>query len=105
MYPNNYKQLLIGSIILGSIIFFSNQLSSYAQELPEKTDDSSDETLDITIQSPSFSGQGLEEADTSTTASNVMKMRKKTTIKVIMIFLLSYPFLELQSHHTVTCIK
>ena len=73
MYSNNYKQLLIGSIILGSIIFFSNQLSSYAQELPEKTDDSSDETLDITIQSPSFSGQGLEEDDTSITAVDIIE--------------------------------
>jgi hypothetical protein len=73
MYPNNYKQLLIGSIILGSIIFFSNQLSSYAQELPEKTDDSSDETLDITIQSPSFSGQGLEEDDTSITPGDIIE--------------------------------
>jgi hypothetical protein len=72
MYSNNYKQLLIGSIILGSIIFFSNQLSSYAQELPEKTDDSSDETLDITIQSPSFSGQGLEEDDTSITPGDII---------------------------------
>ena len=73
MYSNNYKQLLIGSIILGSIIFFSNQLSSYAQELSEKTDDSSDETLDITIQSPSFSGQGLEEDDTSITAGDIIE--------------------------------
>ena len=73
MYPSNYKQLLIGSIILGSIIFFSNQLSSYAQELPEKTDDSSDETLDITIQSPLFSGQGLEEDDTSITPGDIIE--------------------------------
>jgi hypothetical protein len=73
MYPNNYKQLLIGSIILGSIIFFSNQLSSYAQELPEKTYDRSDETLDITIPSPSFSGQGLEEDDTSITAGDIIE--------------------------------
>ena len=73
MCPNNYKQLLIGSIILSSIIFFSNQLSSYAQELSEKTDDSSDETLDITIQSPSFSGQGLEEDDTSITAGDIIE--------------------------------
>jgi hypothetical protein len=73
MSPNNYKQLLIGGIILGSIIFFSNQLSSYAQELLEKTDDSSDETLDITIQSPSFSGQGLEEDDTSITPGDIIE--------------------------------
>jgi hypothetical protein len=73
MYSNNYKQLLIGSIILGSIIFFSNQLSSYAEELPEKTDDSSDQTLDITIQSPSFSGQGLEEDDTSITPGDIIE--------------------------------
>ena len=64
---------MIGSIILGSIIFFSNQLSSYPQELSEKTDDSSDETLDITIQSPSFSGQGLEEDDTSITAVDIIE--------------------------------
>jgi hypothetical protein len=73
MYPNNYKRLLIGSIIMGSIIFFSNQLSSYAQELPERTDDSSDETLDITIQSPSFSGQGLEEDDSSITPGGIIE--------------------------------
>jgi hypothetical protein len=59
MSPNNYKykQLLIGGIILGSIIFLSNHLSSYAQELPKKTDDSSDETLDVTLPSPLFGGQ------------------------------------------------
>ena len=73
MYLNNYKQLLVGSIILASIIFFSNQLSSYAQEQPDKTDDSSDETLDITIPSPSFSGQGLGEDDTSITAGDIME--------------------------------
>jgi hypothetical protein len=73
MYSNNYKQLLIGSIILGSIIFFSNQLSSYAEELPEKTDDNSDQTLDITIQSPSFSGQGLEEDNTSITPGDIIE--------------------------------
>jgi hypothetical protein len=73
MYSNNYKQLLVGSIILGTIIFFSNQLSSYAEELPEKTDDSSDQTLDITIQSPSFSGQGLEEDNTSITPGDIIK--------------------------------
>jgi hypothetical protein len=73
MCPDNYKQLLVGSIILGSIIFFSNHLSLYAQELPDKTDDSSDETLDITIPSPSFSGQGLGEDDTSITAGDIME--------------------------------
>ena len=73
MCPNNYKQLLAGIIILGSIIFFSNHLSQYAQELPDKTDDSSDETLDITIPSPSFSGQGLGEDNTSITAGNIME--------------------------------
>lgn len=62
MCPDNYKQLLVGSIILGSIIFFSNHLSLYAQELPDKTDDSSEETLDITIPSPSL-GQELGEGD------------------------------------------
>jgi hypothetical protein len=60
MRPNNYKQLLAGSIILGSIILFSNQLSSYAQDLPVKTGDASDETLDIIIPSPTLSGQELE---------------------------------------------
>jgi hypothetical protein len=73
MCPNNYKQLLTGSIILGSIIFFSNHLSLYAQEFPDKIDDSSDETLDITIPSPSFSGQGLGEDDTSITAGDIME--------------------------------
>jgi hypothetical protein len=48
---------MIGGIILGSVIFLSNHLSSYAQELPKKTDDSSDETLDVTLPSPLFGGQ------------------------------------------------
>src|SRR5919109_1531608 len=48
MSPNNYKQLFIGGIILGSTIFFSNHLISHAEELPEKTD----ETLNIIIPSP-----------------------------------------------------
>jgi hypothetical protein len=69
MCPNNYKQLLAGSIILGSIIFFSNHLSLYAQGLPDIADDSSDETLDIT----SFSGQGLRKDDTSITAGDIME--------------------------------
>jgi hypothetical protein len=60
MFPENYKQLLIGGIILGSIIFFNNQLSSYAQDLPVKTGDTSGETLDILIPSPTLSGQELE---------------------------------------------
>lgn len=72
MCPDNYKQFLVGSIILGSIIFFSNHLSSYAQELPDKTDDSSEETLDITIPSPSL-GQGLGEGDTSITAGYIIE--------------------------------
>lgn len=71
MCPNNYKQLLVGSIILGSIIFFSNHLSLYAQELPDKTDDSSDETLDITIPSPSL-GQELG-GDTSIIAGDIIE--------------------------------
>ncbi|MDQ4013099.1 MAG: hypothetical protein M3146_05160 [Thermoproteota archaeon] len=57
MFPKNHKQLLIGGIILGSIIFFNNQLSSYAQDLPAKTGDTSGETLDIFIPSPTLSGQ------------------------------------------------
>jgi hypothetical protein len=73
MCPNNYKQLLVVSIILGSIIFFSNHLSLYAQELPDKTDDTSDETLEITISSPSSLGQGLGEGDTSITAGDIIE--------------------------------
>jgi hypothetical protein len=73
MCPNNYKLLLVGSIILGSIIFFSNHLSLYAQELRDKTDDTSDETLEITISSPSFSGQGLGEGDTSIAAGDIIE--------------------------------
>ena len=72
MCSNNYKQLLVGSIILGSIIFFSNHLVLYAQEQPEKTDYSFDETLDITIPSPSL-GQGLGEGDTSITAGDIIE--------------------------------
>jgi hypothetical protein len=45
----------------------------YVQELPDKTDDSSDETLDITIPSPSFSGQGLGEDDTRITAGHIIE--------------------------------
>ncbi len=72
MYSNNYKQLLIGSIILGSIIFFSNHLLSYAQALPEKTNDRSDQILDVTIPSPSFSAQGLEDNDASIIAGDII---------------------------------
>jgi hypothetical protein len=71
MYSNNYKQLLIGSIILGSIIFFSNQLSC-AQALLEKTDDRSDEILDVTIPSPSFLGEGLEDNHASIIAGDII---------------------------------
>jgi len=53
MSLNNYKQLLVGGIILGSIIFFSNHSISYAQELPEKTD----KILNIVIPSTILSGQ------------------------------------------------
>ncbi|MDQ3840661.1 MAG: hypothetical protein M3297_15505 [Thermoproteota archaeon] len=44
MSANNYKQLLLWSIIIGSIIFFGNHLSSYAQELTEKTDEQQEAT-------------------------------------------------------------
>jgi hypothetical protein len=98
MYSNNYKQLLVGSIILGTIIFFSNQLSSYAQELPEKTDDSSDETLDITIPSPLFSGQELEGGD-------IIEAEEEDNDQGNNGIPFELPFLELQGHHTVTCIK
>jgi hypothetical protein len=57
MSPNNYKQLLIGGVILGSVVFFSNHLLSHAQELPETTGDTSDESLDIIMPSPIPSGQ------------------------------------------------
>jgi hypothetical protein len=53
MSPNNYKQLLIRGIILGSIIFFSNHLTSSAQDLPEKTD----KVLNIVLPSAIPSGQ------------------------------------------------
>jgi hypothetical protein len=53
MSPNNYKQLLIRGIILGSIIFFSNHLTSHAQDLPEKTD----KILNIVLPSTILSGQ------------------------------------------------
>ena len=76
MCPNNYKQLLVGAIILGSMIFFSNQLSSYAQDQPEKTNYSFDETLDITIPSPSFSGQELGEDDTSLNAGDIIEQNQ-----------------------------
>jgi hypothetical protein len=57
MFPNNHKQLLIGGIILGSIIFFSNHSTSHAEDLPEKTDETTSETLDIITSSPILLGQ------------------------------------------------
>jgi hypothetical protein len=59
MSPNNYKQLLIRGIILGSIIFFSNHLTSYAQDLPEKTDKILNIVLPSTI--PSGQEEGLQQ--------------------------------------------
>jgi hypothetical protein len=56
MSSNGYKQLLMGGMILGLIIFFSNHLLSYAQESSENTDESSDETPRFSIPSI-FSGQ------------------------------------------------
>jgi hypothetical protein len=53
MPHDNYKQLLIRGTILGSIIFFSNHLTSYAQDLPEKTD----KILNIALPSTIPSGQ------------------------------------------------
>ena len=92
MYSDNYKLLLAGSLILGSIIFFSNHLSLYAQELPETTDDSSDETPDITMPSPSFSGQGLDEGDTSITADDIMEAEDEDNDQGINDIPLELPF-------------
>jgi hypothetical protein len=63
MSPNNYKQLLIRGIILGSIIFFGNHLTSHAQDLPEKTD----KILNIVLPSTILSGQeqGLQQESRS----------------------------------------
>src|SRR5215204_4202150 len=94
MYSNNYKQLLIGSIILGSIIFFSNHLLSYAQALPEKTNDRSDEILDVTIPSPSFSAQGLEDNDASIIAGDIIGEDEEEDNDQGNNDILSYPFLE-----------
>ena len=63
MSPNNYKQLLIRGIILGSIIFFSNHLTSYAQDLPEKTDKILNIVLPSTI--PSGQEQGRQQESRS----------------------------------------
>jgi hypothetical protein len=44
MPANNYNQLLLWGIIIGSIIFFSSHISSYAQELTEETDEQQEDT-------------------------------------------------------------
>src|SRR5215207_3615172 len=81
MSPNNYKQLLIRGIILGSIIFFSNNLTSYAQDLPEKTDKILNIVLPSTI--PSGQEQGRQqESRSSVIQGEIIQQQKQQEDKV-----------------------
>jgi hypothetical protein len=49
MSSDGYRELLSLGIILAAVVFFSNYVLSYAQELPTKTDSISDITSEIAI--------------------------------------------------------
>lgn len=57
MSSDRYRELLSLGIILASVVFFSNQVLSYAQELPAKTDSISDITSEIAIPTATSSVQ------------------------------------------------
>jgi hypothetical protein len=57
MSCDRYRELLSLGIILASVVFFSNQVLSYAQELPAKTDSISDITSEIAIPTATSSVQ------------------------------------------------
>src|SRR5215216_3685093 len=84
MSPNNYKQLLIRGIILGSLIFFSNHLTSHAQDLPEKTD----KILNIVLPSTILSGQEQgpqQESRSSVIQGEIIQQRNQEEEKGIEI--------------------
>jgi hypothetical protein len=57
MSCDRYRELLGLGIILASVVFFSNQVLSYAQELPAKTDSIRDITSEIAIPTATSSVQ------------------------------------------------
>jgi hypothetical protein len=57
MSSDRYRELLSLGIILAAVVFFSNQVLSYAQELPAKTDSISDITSEIAIPTATSSVQ------------------------------------------------
>ncbi len=76
MSSNGYKQLLMGGMILGLIIFFSNHLLSYAQESSENTDESSDETPRFSIPSI-FSGQEQGQYQNSVIQREIIQQQQQ----------------------------
>jgi hypothetical protein len=57
MSSDGYRELLSLGIILAAVVFFSNYVLSYAQELPAKTDNISDITSEIAIPTATSSVQ------------------------------------------------
>jgi len=57
MSSDRYRELLSLGIILAAVVFFSNYVLSYAQELPAKTDNISDITSEIAIPTATSSVQ------------------------------------------------
>lgn len=57
MSSDGYRELLSLGIILAAVVFFSNYVLSYAQELPTKTDSISDITSEIAIPTATSSVQ------------------------------------------------
>ena len=57
MSSDGYRELLSLGIILAAVVFFSNYVLSYAQELPPKTDSISDITSEIAIPTATSSVQ------------------------------------------------
>jgi hypothetical protein len=57
MSSDGYRELLSLGIILAAVVFFSNHVLSYAQELPAKTDSISDITSEIAIPTATSSVQ------------------------------------------------
>ena len=57
MSSDGYRELLSLGIIIAAVVFFSNYVLSYAQELPTKTDSISDITSEIAIPTATSSVQ------------------------------------------------
>ena len=57
MSSDGYRELLSLGVILAAVVFFSNYVLSYAQELPTKTDSISDITSEIAIPTATSSVQ------------------------------------------------